>query len=108
MYKSCLKDAILTGSYLINADLARSDLSGAALSKSDLTRADLYQVNFSRADFKKAVLTDADISGADFTRAKRLTQDQLDSACADEDNPPINLPKDDKNEQLEWKQKQCK
>ena len=105
---SCLKDAILTGSYLVDADLAQSDLSGADLSKADLTRADLYRVNFSRANFKKATLTDADISGANFTRAKGLTQEQIDSACADEDNPPIKLPKDDvSKEPLEWKQKQC-
>lgn len=104
--RSCLKDATLVGGELTNAHLARSDLSNADLTKAILTNADLYQANFNRATLTDAKLKNADISGANFKRAKGLTQPQLNSACADEDSPPINLPKENRK-QLKWKHKDC-
>lgn len=104
--KSCLKDALLVESKLINTHFTKSDLSSADLTKAVLTDADLYQANFNRATFTDAILKNADISGANFKRAKGLTQHQLDSACADDDSPPINLPKEN-GEQLKWKHKDC-
>ncbi|MCY4209700.1 MAG: pentapeptide repeat-containing protein [Gammaproteobacteria bacterium] len=104
--KSCLKDALLVDSKLINTHFTKSDLSGADLTKAVLTDADLYQANLNRATLTDAILENADISGANFKRAKGLTQLQLNSACADEDSPPINLPKEN-GEQLKWKHKGC-
>ena len=104
---SCLKYANLSDSHLQDAELWQSDLSSVNLSDADLTRADLYQVNFYSANFTNATLTDADISGADFTGAKGLTQLQLDSTCALEDVPPLNLPKVN-GKQLKWNPKDCK
>ena len=108
MEKASLKKANLTRANLMDADARRADFSGANLTRARLIRTNLTSVKFRGAIFSKTRLRNADISGADFTRAKGLTQLQLDSACADEDNPPNNLPKDDNKEQLKWKQKQCK
>lgn len=103
---SCLRDAILINSHLNGADLEKSDLGHADLSNADLTGADLYQVNFSNVTFTGATLTNADITGADFSRAKGLTQAQLDSACAELDEPPVRLPKAN-DTRLTWKPKEC-
>ena len=50
----------------------------AILSGTDLRGAKLFEVD----------LTGADLTGADLRGAKDLTQDQLDQACANPDNPP--------------------
>ena len=128
MEKASLKKANLTRANLMDADARRADFSGANLTRARLIRTNLTSVEFQKADFSDArlrdadltgaklcqanfsgaILKNADISGADFARAKGLTQDQLDRACADEENPPKNLPKDANKQQLKWKQKQCK
>lgn len=104
--RSCLRDAILMGAKLHSADLEESDLDRVDLTDADLTDADLYQVAFYGADFTGATFTNADLTGADFSRAEGLTQPQLDSACAETDEPPVNLPKSD-GERLVWKQREC-
>lgn len=104
--KSCLRDAMLVDTYLVGADLANSALNGADLSNADLTDADLYQVNFSGAILTRATLTNADVTGADFSQAKGLTQPQLDSACAELDQPPFDLPKAN-GIQLKWNPTKC-
>ena len=103
---SCLKDALLMDSHLYRADIETSDLDGADLSNANLSDADLYQVNFIGATLSGAILTNANITGANFKRVKGLTQDQLNGACAESDEPPRNLPKVDRK-RLEWRPKQC-
>ena len=104
--KSCLREAVLIGAHLKGVDLENSDLVGADLSKADLTDADLYRADLFRATLTGAIFTNADVSGADFSRAKGLSQAQLDSACADPEEAPVDLPKSDKK-QLQWKQREC-
>ena len=59
------------------ANLTGADLSGASLWGTNLSAADLSGTNLSYSDFVGAKLP------------KDLTQDQLDRAVADPDNPPI-------------------
>ena len=112
-YGACMRKVSLAKADLKDAnarsvDFQRADFTDSCLLRTDFRDAKLKNASFQRVDFSEANLKNADISGADFTRAKGLTQDQLDSACADEDNPPKNLPMDDNKEQLKWNQKQCK
>jgi hypothetical protein len=48
-----------------------------------MTGAVFGDADFDGADFRSAELTGAIIAGADLSRARGLTQEQLDSACAD-------------------------
>ena len=50
--------------------------------------ATLSGIDLRGAKLNEADLTDADLTGADLRGAKGLTQEQLDSARADPDNPP--------------------
>ena len=75
-------------------NLALADLAGASLRYAKLRRTILFGSDFSGADF-----TGADLSGARFESAplspsgigatKGLTQEQLDSAFCDPQNPPL-------------------
>lgn len=78
-----LQEANLESSILQEANLEWAELQGANLRWSELQKAWLYMAN----------LQAADISGANFSNAKNLTQEQILSACADLDSPPIGLPK---------------
>ena len=66
-----------------NADLADVNLQTAILCQANLT--DAFLIN---ADLTRAVLEKANLSGTDLRGARGLTQEQLDKACADPDNPP--------------------
>lgn len=86
------EEAILIEANLSGANLRGAKLSGASLFKANLSGAILFKANLSGAILNKANLTGANISGAVFKNTKNLTQAQISSACADPDNPPINLP----------------
>ena len=93
-----LADARLNGAVLSKADLILAILTSTELSKADLTNADLSKANLISANLSHANLADANLAdanltganltGANLTGAKGLTQDQLDQARADPDNPP--------------------
>ena len=70
------------------------ELSDANLSGADISNADLRFSNLTNAKFGAAVLEDtklcgANISGVEMGRVKGLSQNQIDLACARNDNPPV-------------------
>ena len=66
-----------------NARLVGTNLSDAVLTGVNMKRAYLY-----RANFEHAALLYTNLSGADMQRCEGLTQEQIDEATADSDNPP--------------------
>jgi uncharacterized protein YjbI with pentapeptide repeats len=76
----------LSGANLSHAHLggAGAHLSGANLSGANLGGADLGDVDLSRANLSGANLGGAHLSDVDLSRAINLNQDQLDTACGDE------------------------
>lgn len=83
------RHADFTTTTLQAATLSLSDFSNSSLSGADLLLADLENAIFLNADLEKANLADANISGANFRGAKKLSQEALQKACAQADNPPI-------------------
>ena len=94
-----LTKANLSGAVLPYADLSSARLRQANLSGAQFRHADLSDANFWGADLSKAILYDANLSGADLSGVDAnspmykepvhgLTQEQLDEAWADSDNPP--------------------
>ena len=98
-----LWDADLSGALLVPDEKhGVADLSSAMLFKSNLSSASLFKANLSctlldRVIFSNAGLRKANLSGAklvsdsdapDFYLAQGLSQDQLNEAHADPDNPP--------------------
>ena len=96
--KALLQEGLLK-SNLSKARLVKSDMSGASLQGCDLSGADLTDANLSGANLSDAVLSDttlvrANLSGAALSDkgdipATGLTQNQLDQACANPENPPM-------------------
>ena len=95
--------ADLSGVIAQGADFSGANCIGANLSHAELRWANLSRVNIGISNLSNAELEDANLSGAVFgtgTRVTgsdppiseevfaRLTQRQLDEACADPDNPP--------------------
>ena len=104
--KSCLRDAILIGANLVDADIERVNFSGGDLSNSDLSGADLYRTNLANANLAGAVFDNTDITATNFRSVTGLTQTQLNRACAEIDEPPINLPKVH-HKVLKWNPRTC-
>ena len=110
---SDLSEAKLANAILNNADLRGADLYGADLVNADLTRSDFKKANLRRANLTGAtlegtILRDTNVSDVNFRNAKGLRQEQLDTACADPEEPPLNLPMDSRNgKQLIWNKKEC-
>ena len=80
-------------SNLMDADLSESLLSGAKLCCADLRNANLSNAILAGADLSGAELRGANLSGAKFSfddqpPARGLTQDELDLARAEPENPP--------------------
>ena len=103
-----LRGADLSGLDLSGAQLRHANLSGANLSCADLSGAFLLQ-----ADVSDANLRDANVSGIKFSQGRLsqvrgLTQDQLDDACADPENPPeLEGVVDQEGLPLQWRGKPC-
>ena len=98
------------GTDLSDAELRWANLSGANISISNLSNAKLEDANLSGAMFGKGTRTtrsDPPVSESVFAR---LTQQQLDEACADPDNPPkiaegtVDI---ESGEPLIWRGKPC-
>ena len=94
-----LTKANLSGAVLPYADLSDARLRQANLSGVQFRHADLSDAKFWGADLSKTILYDANLSGADLSGVdanspmykepvRGLTQEQLDEAWADSDNPP--------------------
>lgn len=105
--KACMESVDLTGADLRDASIKRVVLIRATLVDANLTGADLYKANLYGANMANTDLTNANLTGANLRRVKNLTQIQLDSACAESDEYPINLPKGKDGEKLIWNEKEC-
>ena len=96
----------LDDAYLVRANLIRAKLVGVHLNGAKLQRAELGRANLSNARLVNADLWGTAIGGANLTGAIlgdggtslgkdgesisiRITQRQLDEACADPENPPV-------------------
>ena len=84
--------ADLTNAWLIHTNLSHAFLNHAFLSLANLSSANLSGAILSEADLSRTNLSRADLSGANLRDVKNLTQEHLDSAYSDPDNPPRNLP----------------
>ncbi|MCY4101686.1 MAG: pentapeptide repeat-containing protein [bacterium] len=109
----------LQGANLSGANLPEADLTSALLVETDLSHSQLLDANLSKAHLFSTKLVDArftrvNLSGADLSGSLEnestsksppigLTQDQLDEACADPDNPP----KLDESSGLTWNNRPC-
>jgi uncharacterized protein YjbI with pentapeptide repeats len=87
---TCAKEKNLAGAKFDDAIalymcMSYANFSGASFQNTDLTGANLAHSNLSGADLTGAKLDIASLKGADLATVKGLTQDQLDTACADED-----------------------
>lgn len=100
LYKATLQGATLDGADLEKATLISADLSGvesavfANFTEALLRSANLSYAKMQGANFRYARLEGADLTGTAFIgegmpEAKGLTQEQIDLAKADENNPPI-------------------
>ena len=81
------------GEYLL--DLTDSHVRGGNFSTSRIPYTNFSHVDFGSADLKDALITGSNLSGANLTLTRNLTQDQLDSACADPNSPPEIPERDD-------------
>ena len=103
-------NAQLGSSNLSYSHLQRANLSGASLNAADLSHARLENANLSGARIGAATrttLSDPPVSEELFVR---MTQSQLDEACADADNPPIIAPGTvdiETGKPLIWRGKPC-
>ncbi len=110
-----MNGATLMGANLIDAELDNTDLTKANLSVTNLTNAVLFKTNLTEADLSYTNLTKTELAMANLTSAilcksKGLTQEQLDQACADPDNPPKleGLCDAETGLPLEWRGKPCR
>ena len=85
---SNLSGANLTGAHLSGVDLSGAELCGAILSGADLADANLSRTNLSGAILSGAEILTSSLPSTDLRPVRRLTQDQLDRACADPGDPP--------------------
>ena len=98
---------------LVKTRFRRADLNDASVEYADLTQANLRQTNLRRAslvgaNLDRTILKQTNVSGVDFKDVKGLRQKRLDAACADPEEPPVNLPKDSRTgNPLVWKEKAC-
>ncbi len=79
----------LSGVNLRDANLSNANLRGANLKKAilefaNLRAADLSSANLQEAELDFAILSFTKLYGADMTGARNLTQEQLDTACGDD------------------------
>ena len=103
----------LRGANLSDLDLSGAQLHRANLSRANLVYADLSGAILTQADVSDANLLDANVSGTKFSQGglsqvRGLTQDQLDAACADPENPPeLEGVVDQKGLPLRWRGRPC-
>ena len=91
----------LAGTDLTDTNLRGADLSDTILLDANFRNANLTSTNFSGANFIGVNLNRANLSGADLRQARDLSQDMLQVACAESNNPPL-LP-----QSWTWKNNPC-
>ena len=107
-----LRGADLSEINLSNADLPLANLSRTYLGRAVLSGAYLLEANLAGATLAGTDMRGANLSGAKLTTDSLvgrtsltgLTQEQLDSACADSNNPPI---LEAVSEPLVWHDRPC-
>lgn len=87
-WNACLAKAVLPGADLSGANLNGADFRGADMRRVNLTAARLLGADLRNADMHGASLAGAKLDGTDMRNVKGLTQEQLNQAYADPDNPP--------------------
>ena len=95
-YCTSLVGVNLSGAFLEGANLAHASLANAMLCGSELVMANLSDAFLKNADLSGANLLNTNLSGAKLcypgngnrSPVKGLTQEQLNQACADLNNPP--------------------
>ena len=107
-----LQNATVAKAWLERANLAGANFQGADLFQARLMRADLFGTDFLDANLTGANMSEANVSGAQFSNnglqaAKGLTQEQLDKAQSDPNNPPklVGVLDAETGEQLIWRGK---
>ena len=80
--------ARLHSAYMPFAKLMKANFTSADLPKANLAESNLSSANLTDANLSGASLRDANLSGASLYGVRGLTQDQLDEARADPNNPP--------------------
>jgi hypothetical protein len=80
-----LSMATLQKADLIMARLQGANLQGARLQGANLQGANLQGANLQKANLQGANLQGANLQGVNFTAVTNLTQDQVNTACCDED-----------------------
>ena len=93
--------AHLSGAFLYGADLSLANFSVADFSSADLSLANLSSAGLSGANFSAANLSLANLSRANLSGARELSQEQLDTACAEPNAPPL-VPRS-----LIWNERPC-
>ena len=109
--RTTLAEVNLSNAKLMRAKLMGAGLFGAKLIEADLSGAKLTGATLTLADFSRAVLFEANLSGALLFDAENVTQEQLDRACADPDNPPRlveSIADAETGEPLVWSGKSCR
>jgi uncharacterized protein YjbI with pentapeptide repeats len=87
---TCVKEKNLAGAKFDDAIalymcMSYANFSGASFQNTYLTGTNLVHSDLSGADLTGAKLDIASLKGAELATVKGLTQDQLDTACANED-----------------------
>ena len=107
-----LQNATVAKAWLERANLSGTNFQGADLFQARLMRADLFGADFLDANLTGANLSDANLSGVQFSNdglqaAKGLTQEQLDQAQSDPNNPPnlVGVLDAETGKQLIWRGK---
>lgn len=90
------EEADLFGANFVGASLLWANLKDAILADANFTG-----VNFSSANFSGANFTNTNITDANLSKARNLTQQQLNVACAEEGKPPRIHPR------LTWNARDC-
>jgi len=80
-----MNGANLRGADLSVADLFGGRFTGASFAHANLRDANLVGAYFGSTDFSGAGLVGAILSGAEMETARGLTQEQLDTACGDQE-----------------------
>ena len=83
-----LEGAVPISANLEGADLDGANLNGAGLASTNLKKAKLREANLEGAHLFRANLEGAVLAGAKLKDCRDLTQEQIDQAVTDFDNPP--------------------
>ena len=111
LFKANLTDVVLTNAIFYPSNLTARDRNNSKFifACADLCSANLSNAFLTGADLTRAHLAGANLTGTQLVGAKGLTQEQLNQACADPDDPPnlSNLRDAATDAPLEWRGPPC-